>query len=220
MTVQAAVVPERRQRRWHKAHDRLYDAACELFVESGYLGTSVDEIAERADVARKTAFNHFPRKRDFIGEWGSRRRQRVRDALTPVIEGEANLGVVLRRYFAELAAINDAERALTICMHLGWRECGGPFDADPHELMGVFQEFISDAVARGEIPDIVDTAHLATVLYSSYFGLLYDWCKGTDATAPFDLHVAFSRMLDIVLGGLWVLGLGDPASVDAPRPVQ
>ena len=219
MTVQAPIAPERRQRRWHEAHDRLYDAACELFVESGYLGTSVDEIAERADVARKTAFNHFPRKRDFIGEWGSRRRQRVHDALVPVIEGEANFGVVLRRYFAELAAINDAERALTICMHLGWRECGGPFDADPHELMGVFQEFISDAVVRGEIPDIVDTAHLATVLYSSYFGLLYDWCTGTIAPAPFDLQVAFSRMLDIVLGGLCVLGLPDPASVDAPRPV-
>lgn len=205
MTAQAAVEPERRQRRWHEAHDRLYDAACELFVESGYLGTSVDEIAERADVARKTAFNHYPRKRDFIGEWGSRRRQRVRDSLSPAIEGDADLAVVLRRYFAELAAINNDERALTICMHLGWRECGGPFDADPHELMSVFQEFISVAVARGEAPGVVDTAHLATVLYSSYFGLLYDWCNGSVSTAPFDLDDAFSRMLDIVLGGLEAL---------------
>ena len=215
MTIEATVVPERRQRRWHEAHDRLYDAACELFVESGYLGTSVDEIAAKADVARKTAFNHFPRKRDFIGEWGSRRRNRVLDALWPILK-DPNLEIVLRRYFAELAAINDAERALTICMHLGWRECGGPFDADPHELMGVFQGFISDAVARGEIPGIVDTAHLATVLYSSYFGLLYDWCKGTDATAPFDLNDAFSLMLDIVLGGLDSLGPAGAKSVDTP----
>lgn len=204
MTVQATAAPERRQRRWHEAHDRLYEAACELFVESGYLGTSVEEIAERARVVRKTAFNHFPRKRDFIGEWGSRRRTRALDALSPILKDDPKLEVVLRRYFAELAAINNAERALTICMHLGWRECGGPFDSDPHQLMGVFQSFISDAVARREIPG-VDTAHLATVLYSSYFGLLYDWCKGTDTTAPFDLDDAFDQMLDIVLGGLRAL---------------
>ena len=211
MTVQATVAPERRQRRWHEAHDRLYDAACELFVESGFLRTSVDEIAERADVARKTAFNHFPRKRDFIAEWGSRRRDQVRDALSPILIGQPSLEVVLRRYFAELAAINNAERALTICMHLGWRESGGPFDADPHELMNVFQGFISAAVARGEIPAVVDEAHLATVLYSGYFGLLYDWCKGTDAAQPFDLNDAFSLMLDIVLSGLRALGAAGAA---------
>lgn len=47
VTVQEVIAPERRQRRWHQAHDRLYGAACELFLENGYVGTSVDEIADR-----------------------------------------------------------------------------------------------------------------------------------------------------------------------------
>jgi AcrR family transcriptional regulator len=194
--------PERRQRRWHEAHDRLYQAACELFLEKGFVATSVDEIAERADVARKTAFNHFPRKRDFTAEWGRRRRQQVLDALSPVLIADPQLDVVLRHYFAELAAINLAERPLTMCMSLGWRESGGPFDADPHELMQVFQGFISDAVARGEIAASLEPARIATVLYSSYFGLLYDWCRGADSEPPFDLGVAFTQLLDVVLGGL------------------
>jgi AcrR family transcriptional regulator len=57
----------RRERRWREVHDRVYDAALELFLAQGFVATSYDEIAERADVARKTAFNHFPRKIDFIG---------------------------------------------------------------------------------------------------------------------------------------------------------
>jgi AcrR family transcriptional regulator len=202
MTIDPAVLPERRQLRWHLVHDRLYDAACELFVESGYLGTSVDEIAERAGVSRKTAFNHYPRKRDFINEWGSRRRHHALHALPEDAVTDPRLDVVLRRYFAELAAINAEERALTISMSFGWRESGGPFDSDPHELIKVFQDFVNDAIIREEIPASVDAARTGVILYSSYFGLLYDWCDGTDTVPPFDLDRAFAQLLDIVLGGL------------------
>jgi AcrR family transcriptional regulator len=34
-------------------------AALELFVERGYDNTTMDEIAERADVARAAVFNYF-----------------------------------------------------------------------------------------------------------------------------------------------------------------
>ena len=202
MSAVIAPEPERRQVRWHRAHHRLYEAACASFLESGYLGTSMDEIAQRAHVARKTAFNHYPRKRDFITEWGSRRRQQALAAMSEALGDDPTLEDVLRQYFAELASINVAERALTIRMSLGWRESGGPFDADPHELVVVYRGFIADAVARGEIPANIDAARLAMVLYSSYFGLLYDWCEGTDSVPPFDLHDAFMQFLDIVLAGL------------------
>ncbi|MEV5409675.1 TetR/AcrR family transcriptional regulator [Thermopolyspora sp. NPDC052614] len=202
MTAQEAVAPERRQRRWHQVHDRLYEAACELFLEKGYAATSVDEIAERADVARKTAFNHFPRKRDFINEWGSRRRRQVLAALSPVLMADPRLEVVLRHYFAELADINLQQRSLTICMSKGWRESGGPFDTDPHELVDVLRGFIGDAVARGEIPAAVNASHMGTVLYSSYFGLLYDWCEGPEDVPPFDLNEAFTQLLDVFLAGI------------------
>lgn len=202
MTVRTTGGPDRRQRRWHEAHDRLYDAACELFLKSGYVETSVDDIAERADVARKTAFNHYPRKRDFISEWGRRRRERVHDAVAPLLKEQPGFEELLRRYFAELATINIAERALTIRMSLGWRQSGGPFDTEPHELVNVFRSLIGDAVERGEISRAADPSHIATILYSSYFGLLYDWCGGTDDQPPFDLHEAFSQMLDVVVAGV------------------
>lgn len=202
MTIQEVAAPERRQRRWHQAHDRLYEAACELFLQNGYLGTSVDDIAERADVARKTAFNHFSRKQDFVREWGSRRRRQVLSALSSDLIADPELEVVLRHYFAELVAINLDQRALTICMSAGWRASGGAFDGDPHQLVDVFREFIGDALARGEVPAAVDADRLGMVLYSSYFGLLYEWCGGTVAEPPFDLGAAYSQLLDVFLAGI------------------
>ena len=194
--------PDRRVRRLQEVHDRLYEAACELFLERTFSATSVDEIAERADVARKTAFNHYPRKRDFIAEWGVRRRAQVDQALSADLLAHRDLDVVLRHYFDELAKINCNERALTIRMLHGWRDAGGPFDADPHLLVAVFGQFIADAVASGAIPPTAHPRQMATVLYSAYFGLLYDWCEGTDEDPPFDLREEFVQLLTMVFQGI------------------
>lgn len=193
---------DRRQRRWLEMHASIYEAACELFLERGFAATSVDEIAERADVARKTAFNHYPRKRDFIGEWGNRRRELVARSLSPQVMTTASLRVVLEHYFEELANLNNGERALTIRMLHGWRECGGPFDADPHQLVGVFVDLLAAAKARGELAADLASGRVATMLYSTYFGLLYDWCEGTDAAPPFNLTQTFQEAVDLVLVGL------------------
>jgi AcrR family transcriptional regulator len=55
----------------------LAEAASELFLEQGYHHTSVDDIANRAGVARATFFNYFPAKADVLF-WD------IDDALTTV----------------------------------------------------------------------------------------------------------------------------------------
>ncbi|MCU1436984.1 MAG: hypothetical protein JWP66_71 [Naasia sp.] len=44
----------------------LVDSASELFLEQGYDGTTVDDIARRAGVARATFFNYFRAKSDLL----------------------------------------------------------------------------------------------------------------------------------------------------------
>jgi AcrR family transcriptional regulator len=44
----------------------LADAASELFLENGYDGTTVDQIAQRAGVSRATFFNYFSGKADLL----------------------------------------------------------------------------------------------------------------------------------------------------------
>ncbi|MBZ5739562.1 TetR/AcrR family transcriptional regulator [Nocardioides mangrovi] len=201
---------DRRQRRWRQLHGTIYDAACELFLETGFEETSMDQIAERADVARKTAFNHFPRKRDIIAEWGNRRRLEVRQALSADLLAKPDLEAVLRHYLSGLARQNERERALTRRMLMGWREHGGPFDADPHALADIFERFVVAAVERGDVVAKIHPRMVATMLYASYFGFLYEWCAGTDEEPPFDLEDALMDALDVVLVGLDVDIAGRP----------
>jgi len=54
--------PPSRQQRAQETRDRLFLAACDLFVAKGYAGTTVDSIASRAGVAKGTFFVHFKTK--------------------------------------------------------------------------------------------------------------------------------------------------------------
>jgi AcrR family transcriptional regulator len=67
MTVEIALLP-RRERRKLELRGRMLGAAVALFDAQGIEATTVGEICERADVAEKTFFNHFPSKRHLIRE--------------------------------------------------------------------------------------------------------------------------------------------------------
>ena len=60
------MVEGRRDRRRRELRGRVVGAAMELFLARGFDAVTVAEIAERADVAEKTVFNHFPAKSDLV----------------------------------------------------------------------------------------------------------------------------------------------------------
>jgi AcrR family transcriptional regulator len=57
---------DRRTRKRFATRQRISDTASRLFIERGFDQVTVDEIAEAADVARMTVFNHFSRKEDMF----------------------------------------------------------------------------------------------------------------------------------------------------------
>jgi AcrR family transcriptional regulator len=56
----------RQTRKRLATRQKISDAATRLFIERGFDGVTVDEIAEAADVSRMTVFNHFSRKEDMF----------------------------------------------------------------------------------------------------------------------------------------------------------
>jgi AcrR family transcriptional regulator len=84
--------PDRRTRKRLATRQRISDTASRLFVERGFDQVTVDEIAEAADVARMTVFNHFARKEDMFFDLDEEGREDLlaalekRDAETSPIE--------------------------------------------------------------------------------------------------------------------------------------
>jgi AcrR family transcriptional regulator len=96
------LIDGRTRRRLERSND-VYLAAVGLFIDQGYDATTMDDIADRADVSRASVFNYFPRKVQFLEEWASRRRHQAVDAVRLKHLEDDPIGDILARYFDELA---------------------------------------------------------------------------------------------------------------------
>src|ERR1700722_66914 len=61
-----AEVVDRQERRKRRTREAIQKAAFELFAERGYRETTINDIAERADVAPRTVTVHFPAKEELL----------------------------------------------------------------------------------------------------------------------------------------------------------
>jgi AcrR family transcriptional regulator len=176
---------------------RLLAAALHLFAEHGYEATTIDQIAEQADVARQTVLNHYPHKRDFLQAWGQHRRDLLMD-LTAQAGPDEPARSQLHRHFTALAQMNKREPGLTRKLYLSLR----------NDEVLAYQRPVPEAVLaavrrgqqRGEFNPAADPSEAAEVLTAVYFDTLTRWL--TQADAPFDLEKALISKLDLVLAGL------------------
>jgi AcrR family transcriptional regulator len=70
-----------RERRTARTRDAIVAAALELFEERGFQGTTVDEIAARADIAPRTFFRYFPTKEAVLFARAADDRAKIATAL-------------------------------------------------------------------------------------------------------------------------------------------
>src|SRR5258708_8250390 len=62
----AAQVVDRQEGRKRRTRQAMQKAALELFAERGYRETTINDIAERAEVAPRTVTVHFPAKEELL----------------------------------------------------------------------------------------------------------------------------------------------------------
>lgn len=60
----------RREKRKQEIRSRIEEAAYQLFKSHGLEDTSIEQICERADVARRTFYAHYTNKHALLGELG------------------------------------------------------------------------------------------------------------------------------------------------------
>lgn len=94
---------DRRTRKRLATRQVISDVATRLFLKKGFDNVTVDEIAEAADVGRKTVFNHFARKEDMFFDLDGQGRRDLEDAVKSR-QGGASLIETLR-LFAHRSAL-------------------------------------------------------------------------------------------------------------------
>jgi AcrR family transcriptional regulator len=170
--------PSLRQRKKDRTHHDIAEAAWALFLQRGYEQTSVNEIADRANVAPRTFFRYFPTKEAVLFPEidealdGVAQEFRRRPASEPIMVSLFESLDVLARALAS----RDAERMALV-------------KASRNESIGdYFRErttaLVADLVRERERdhPDVELRARLA----SGIIGVMIDAASGHVATAEGD----------------------------------
>lgn len=125
--------------------EMLADAAAELFLENGWSGTTVDQIAQRAGVSRGTFFNYFDSKADLF--W------------LDLDVSLAGLGELLRASSGS-SPVRSVEAAL-VAVGRAHDPARVPWALSQSEAMGLGDELVASAAVRVVRLQSVVAAHLA-----------------------------------------------------------
>lgn len=142
---------------------QIFKAAVDLFLDKGFDGTSMDEVAERAGVSKQTVYSHFNSKEDLFSHCISHKC--ISYEMSPeFIDPEEPCEDMLRRTahrFSRLLLSPEAIRVKRIC-------CANAesqprlsqlfFDAGPQRMMDLLTTYLADQVRRGRLaidePDV------------------------------------------------------------------
>lgn len=188
---------------------KLYEAAVTLIAEQGFSATTVDEIAERAGVAKGTVYYNFKSKTELFEELlrhgvallaaslraaaeetAGRGGSRV-DALDAMIR--AGLVFIDRYpaftqlYVAELWRTNRAWNSTLLVVR--------------QEAVAVVEGVLREGVEAGELSEEIDVQLTAAALVGMVLVAALDWQAFQSERSLDDVHAALSRLLHGRVGG-------------------
>lgn len=188
---------------------KLYEAAVTLIAEQGFSSTTVEEIAERAGVAKGTVYYNFAGKTELFEELlrhgvelltGDLRRAAESAVATggsqvDALDAMVRAGLVFidrcpaftQLYVAELWRTNRA-----------WR---GTLNVVRSQAVAVVEDVLRRGVAGGELSGEIDIPLTAAALVGMVLVAALDWQAFQPERSLEDVHGALSLLLQGRVGG-------------------
>jgi AcrR family transcriptional regulator len=193
-------VLSRRERKKLATRQRLVQASLDLLLTNGYDETTVEQIADAADVAKGTFFNYFETKEAIlpaVAEW------RMREILEVVtVERGAPESPVSRIRLLLRSVAADPISDPRVTHHLV--AAGDPVHSEP---VRAFARLLADMVAQGqaagEIRADLEPLQVGALLRAGFFQQMMMWHCGY---RPSPLPELLDSMVDLLMDGI------------APRP--
>jgi len=204
-------IPGRRERKKRETRKRIFSAALQLFIEKGFDATTVEEIAEGADVGKGTVFNYFPQKTAFLIAAYSEWVEIIRDQLGPVESWQGPIRAQLSRLFDFLVDLAVKNRALSRQIifenmrqtHSRILRSGEEDNPDPEALRlleGMVREVVQKGQAAAQIRADAHEAQAASLIAAAAFHTIV---RGqVQNTTALEIKNALAGKLDIIFTGL------------------
>lgn len=182
---------------------KLYEAAVTLIAEQGFSATTVDEIAERAGVAKGTVYYNFASKsvlfeellRHGVGLLTSSLRdaaeQTAREGGSRVdaLDAMVRAGLVFVDRYPAFTQLYVAELWRT---NRAWQST---LTAVRQQAVAVVEDVLREGMENGEFSDEIDVRLAAAALVGMVLVAALDWKSFQPERSLGDVHAALSRLL-------------------------
>lgn len=191
----------RRERKKEETKERILKAAFELFRKQGVEATTVEEISEKADVAKGTFFNYFPRKESvfaYLSEtWVAEAAERIAEIFAKGVPAWQKV----RDVFIEFAGFYEEDRALSKHMLMEWtRNMHDPGDAVCRRWDALGIDVSRRLQAKGELRRDVSPERASRMMQDVYHGTIMMWLESPEP--PFPLKDELRKRLTLAMQGL------------------
>ncbi len=182
MSDASSATPGRRERRKQALRQHIFDTAVSLFTRQGFRETTVEQIAEAADIAPATFFNHFRNKQAVLVEMTSMVVNHVHDLLERAFDRDADVRTRLVG-FAEAAAADIGEAssiARDVVLTMVRADSEGTEAPYLVYVQQPFADLLLEGQERGEVRDDLDAAFLAEMVVGMMNSTITGWLARPD----------------------------------------
>lgn len=180
-------------RKKEETRKRIIETAMNLIKSQGFESTTLDQIAQEADVARKTLYNYFPNKEDIVIDYMQREIVRLGPELIRSLEELPNTSS--RIVQATLSSLEWFEKELNIdkldefCIYHMLKVLKDQGSRSGYD--SVLSYILRMGQATGEIRQDISAQELADNLEWIHVSILIGWAnnRGIDAKAIYERKV-------------------------------
>lgn len=197
----------RRERKKNKTRQTIVDAALALFQKQGFETITMEQIAEEADIAKGTLYNHFSSKEAIIGEYMHNVIRDNEGQLERIINECTDTKTRLLTLLKTLSQWSDQNRDI-VKMHTTARlqdlfVFQNNNISRQSNLEMVLTRIIRAGQESGELRKDLDAPKLARYFKVMYIVPFIGWLAGEDMT---DNVQTIRETIDIFLNGVKMSG--------------
>jgi AcrR family transcriptional regulator len=190
----------RRERRKLALRARILETAGGLFADHGFHETRVAEICDRADIAQKTFFNHFPTKLHLLREIASCGIQQLLVEIEGIRKADLATRKRLHRLFDTVAEhISEAgpknRELVTELVHAISGDADERSD-QVRRLHAAFASVVEVGVAQGDVTRRHDIQTLTELILGAYYVLIFNYANLEDFPVRERAHAAARALAD------------------------
>ena len=190
----------RRERRKLEVRNRIIAAAVELFDRDGFAATKVASICERADIAHKTFFNHFPTKLDLLREIAHTGIEQLMFQIEDIRKADLGTRERIHRFFDTVAThiTGAGPRNRELLVELVHLISGDAAERSEQvrRLHAAFLGIVEDGLALGDVTRRHDPQALTEMILGAYYVLIFNYANLDDFPVRERGHAAARILAD------------------------